>query len=66
MSLCPYSYYDNAMKLLREYDELESEIKQLTGKDLKCIKALFACGWTLEPPKRNEETNFAKMLELVD
>lgn len=51
---CPFmSAYNRYGKHLQEYQELELEIQQLTGKDLKCLKALFAQGWTLSPPKKS-------------
>lgn len=62
---CPYSSYVTSARLLQKYEELELEIKQLTGKDLKCLKVLFAQGWTLEPPKK-QPTLLEAMAELAD
>ena len=42
------SYRD---KLLRHYDELETEIGQLTGYNLETLRKLFAAGYTLTPPE---------------
>ena len=57
----PYSSYITSARLLQKYEELELEIKQLTGKDLTCLAILFAQGWTLEPPRKS--VSFADMLE---
>ena len=62
---CPYSSYGANTRLLRKYEELEIEIKKLTGKDFACLKALFASGWTLEPPKKSNLL-LAEMAALAD
>lgn len=61
---CPWLHMTDYSKSYRKYEELEYEIKQLTGKDLACLKALFAAGWTLTPPKRSTSmTEFAAMID---
>ena len=47
---------------LRRYEELEIQIKQLTGYNIESLKVLFAKGYTLEPPK-NSVLSLAGMVE---
>lgn len=56
--------YFAVSKQLRQYEELEIEVKQLIGMDFKCLKVLLAQGWTLNPPKRNDD-KLAEMAELA-
>lgn len=35
---------------LKDYCELDAEIKILTGHDFKQLRTLFAAGYTLKPP----------------
>ena len=42
---------------LVKYEELEMEIKQLTGFNLKQLKALFAMGFTLKRPEYDLSIN---------
>ena len=41
-----------SVETIRQFQELENEIIQLTGFSLGQLKVLFAEGYTLQPPKK--------------
>lgn len=51
----PTDRYFEISRELRKYEELEIEIKQLSGFNLDCLKQLFAMGYTLQSPKYKKE-----------
>ena len=48
---------------LMAYEELEIEVKQLTGYDFRCLYELFLSGWTLERPKSASESHFSEIFK---
>ena len=60
-----FYYKDRALELskeLRYYEELEIDIKQLTGYNFAALRELFTAGWTLQPPAA--QPTLTKMLTM--
>ena len=56
--------YLSLSRELRKYEELEIQIKQITGFNIECLKQLFAMGYTLKSPDHEPTlTEVAKMIE---
>lgn len=47
---CYMEDVDNAATL-REYQQLEADVRYLTGWNFRQLLKLFAAGWTLTPPE---------------
>ena len=67
-----FYFRDRAIQLsqeLREYEELEIQVKQLTGFNFKALFELFKMGYTLEPPEyelsMNQITRIAEVNRYV-
>ena len=56
--------YMQLSKELRKYEELEIQIKQLTGLNIECLKKLFAMGYTLKYP--DYDMTLTEMAEPID
>ena len=56
--------YRDLVDTLIEYEKLEIDVKQLTGFDFKCLRDLFAKGYTLTPPK--PPMPLSEMAELLE
>ena len=63
---CPFLHITDFSRLYRQYEELEREIKLLTGKDLKCLKVLFSQGWTLTPPEKTAPDSMTELAAMIE
>lgn len=62
-SIGAFSTIYEQSKTIRHYDELETQIRQLTGYNLETLKQLFAAGYTLTPPDYSSSPSMSEMAE---
>ena len=65
-----YRFFTDPVSLqsrqVRYYDELETQIRQLSGYNFETLEKLFAAGYTLTPPDYSSTHSLSEMAEKDD